>query len=193
MSNKIAILGAGAIGSSLGGLLRHAGQDVLLVGRAPQVAAIRAKGLHVDGVLGSFDVQVDATEKLQTPPDLAFLTVKSQDLLTTLAEYKDLLSDAPVVLFQNGVRGDEITASVLPQKERIATRPHQPPMPARIPKARTWNFRQRPSPQGHDQPNWQIVWASHQSRGQAMSIFSQWSNWPGVLTLRRRLTLCPFG
>ena len=121
MSNKIAILGAGAIGSSLGGLLRHAGQDVLLVGRAPQVAAIRAKGLHVDGVLGSFDVQVDATEKLQTPPDLAFLTVKSQDLLTTLAEYKDLLSNAPVVLFQNGVRGDEIIASVLPQKERIAS------------------------------------------------------------------------
>ena len=121
MSNKIAILGAGAIGSSLGGVLRHAGHDVLLVGRAPQVAAIRAKGLHVDGVLGSFDVRVDATEKLQTPPDLAFLTVKSQDLLTTVKEYRDLLSEIPVVLFQNGVRSDEIVASVLPVKERIAS------------------------------------------------------------------------
>jgi 2-dehydropantoate 2-reductase len=119
--NKIAILGAGAIGSALGGLLRRAGRDVLLVGRARQVAAIRAKGLQVDGVLGSFTVEVDATEKLEASPDLAFVTVKLQDLFTILAEYKNLLNDVPVVLFQNGVRGDEIAANVLPKRERIAS------------------------------------------------------------------------
>jgi 2-dehydropantoate 2-reductase len=121
VSKKIAILGAGAIGSSVGGLLRRAGHEVLLIGRGPQVEAIRANGLHVDGVLGSFTVQVDATEKLETSPDLAFVTVKSQDLFTILTEYKNLLSDVSIVLFQNGVRSDEIVASVLPKKERIAS------------------------------------------------------------------------
>jgi len=38
---KIAVLGAGAIGSVAAGLLTKAGEDILLVGRPQQVAAVR--------------------------------------------------------------------------------------------------------------------------------------------------------
>ncbi|MGZ5116383.1 MAG: ketopantoate reductase family protein, partial [Burkholderiales bacterium] len=51
---RIAVIGAGAVGSVLGSLLWRAGEDVVLVGRAAHVAAIRAAGLNVQGVLGGF-------------------------------------------------------------------------------------------------------------------------------------------
>src|SRR6476660_4469012 len=41
---RIAIIGAGAVGSVLGSLLWRAGEDVVLVGRAAHVAAIRSAG-----------------------------------------------------------------------------------------------------------------------------------------------------
>jgi ketopantoate reductase len=40
---KIAIIGAGAIGSVLGGLLARAGRDVTLIGWQPHVSAIKRK------------------------------------------------------------------------------------------------------------------------------------------------------
>jgi 2-dehydropantoate 2-reductase len=120
MIKRIAIVGAGAIGSALGGLLQRAGHEVLLVGRRAHVNAIRDAGLRVSGVLGSFSVNVEAAEALASRPDVAFLTVKSQDVLTALQANRALLQDVPLVTFQNGVRSDELAASVLP-KQRIAS------------------------------------------------------------------------
>ena len=46
---KIAVIGAGAIGSVIGGLLSKAGEDVTLIGRKPHVDAINANGqLHLN-------------------------------------------------------------------------------------------------------------------------------------------------
>jgi 2-dehydropantoate 2-reductase len=117
---RIVIIGAGAIGSALGGLLRRAGHDVLLVGRDAHVQAIQAAGLHVDGVLGSFDVKIDAAVAPDSRPDLAFLTVKSQDVMTTLQAHRHRLQGVPIVTFQNGVRSDDIAASVLPREQIIS-------------------------------------------------------------------------
>jgi ketopantoate reductase len=48
--NRIAIIGAGAIGSALGALLHRAGKNVVLNARQEHVEAIRENGLQVDGV-----------------------------------------------------------------------------------------------------------------------------------------------
>jgi 2-dehydropantoate 2-reductase len=112
---RIAIIGAGAIGSSLGGLLRRAGHDVVLIGRAEHVRAIRSAGLRVDGVMGAFTVEVAAAEVLTSRPDLAFLCVKTQDVLAAIQASRDLLAGATVITFQNGVRSDDIVASVIPE------------------------------------------------------------------------------
>ncbi len=108
---RIAIIGAGAIGSSLGGLLGRAGHDVTLIGRSAHVDAVRTGGLHVDGVLGSFTVNVAASESLQAPPDLVFLTVKSQDVAAAVQANATVLAGASIVTFQNGVRSDELVRS----------------------------------------------------------------------------------
>ena len=49
---KIAVMGAGAIGSVLGGCLAEAGEDVLLIGRKGNIDAINKNGLQIDGVRG---------------------------------------------------------------------------------------------------------------------------------------------
>lgn len=60
-------------------------QVVTLVGRSEHVMAIPGEGLHVDGSLGSFTVHVATAESLDFRPDLAFLTVKTQDVLATIS------------------------------------------------------------------------------------------------------------
>jgi 2-dehydropantoate 2-reductase len=111
---RIAIIGAGAIGSALGALLYRAGQNVTLIGRSAQVDAIRRDGLRVDGALGAFTVPIAAADALDFRPELAFLTVKTQDVLTAVQANQVLLTGVPLVTFQNGVHSDALVATVLP-------------------------------------------------------------------------------
>ena len=117
---QIAIIGAGAIGSALGALLHRAGQNVLLIGRPAHVAAIRQDGLQVDGKMGNFTVKLEATERLNSRPDIALLTVKTQDVTDALKANLTFLTDVPVVTFQNGVRSDELAASLLSRKQILS-------------------------------------------------------------------------
>ena len=117
---QIAIIGAGAIGSALGALLHRAGQNVLLIGRPAHVAAIRQDGLQVDGKMGNFTVKLEATERLNSRPDIALLTVKTQDVTDALKANFTFLTDVPVVTFQNGVRSDELAASLLSRKQILS-------------------------------------------------------------------------
>jgi len=117
---RIAIIGAGAIGSALGALLCRAGRNVTLIGRSAHVGAIRSGGLRVDGALGSFTVPMAASEALDFRPDLAFLTVKTQDVLAALQANMAFLAGVPVVTFQNGVRSDALVATVVPPRQLIS-------------------------------------------------------------------------
>ncbi len=117
---RIAIIGAGAIGSVVGACLSQSGEDVTLIGRAEHLQAIEQNGLQVDGVSGSFVARVVTAEKLDFQPDLAFLTVKTQDVLTALQENQAFLADTPLVTFQNGVRSDELVASLFPPEQIIS-------------------------------------------------------------------------
>ena len=116
----IAIIGAGAIGSALGALLHRAGRKVTLIGRPEQVGAIRRDGLHVEGALGSFTVAIAAAEALDFRPELAFLTVKTQDVLAAVQANLAFLTGVPLVTFQNGVRSDELVATVLPAQQLVS-------------------------------------------------------------------------
>lgn len=117
---SIAIIGAGAIGSTLGALLSRAGQNVTLIGSAAQVGAIRRNGLQVDGALGAFTVRIAAAQALDFRPELAFLTVKTQDVLSAVQANQAFLGDAQLVTFQNGVRSDALVASVLPPQQLVS-------------------------------------------------------------------------
>ena len=49
-------MGAGAVGCYYGGMLARAGHEVVLVGRAPTVEAVRASGLRLESK--AFDERV---------------------------------------------------------------------------------------------------------------------------------------
>ncbi len=105
----------------MGALLARTGQDMTLVGRPDQVAAIRVGGLHVDGPHGSFTLPLRAETALEARPDLALLTVKTQDVGTAIRAQRAFLEDVPVVTMQNGLRSDAMVAEVLPPDRLLSS------------------------------------------------------------------------
>ena len=114
---KIVVMGAGAVGSIIGGFLSKAGENVTLIGRPKHVQAINSNGLQIDGILGPFTVNVPAQEFLTFEPDLVLLTVKTQDLESTCSQIKEFIGESGVVLMLNGVRGFEIASAVLERED----------------------------------------------------------------------------
>ncbi len=121
MQNKIAIIGAGAIGSLVGGLLSRAGEDVTLIGRKAHVDVINKNGLIIDGALGESRVNIKAKERLDFKPDLVILTMKTQDVEAAALEIKPYVSGIPILTMQNGVRSDELVAGVLGKENIISS------------------------------------------------------------------------
>jgi 2-dehydropantoate 2-reductase len=117
---RVAVIGAGAVGSVLGSLLWRAGEDVVLVGRAAHVAAVRAAGLSVEGVLGGFRAAPHAEERLSSRPELALLTVRTPDIVEALRENAPFLQGVPIVVLQNGLRGEELAAAVVPAAQLVS-------------------------------------------------------------------------
>jgi 2-dehydropantoate 2-reductase len=117
---RIAIIGAGAIGSALGALLLQAGHGVTLVARPDHVAAIRSAGLQVEGCLGKFVVHPDATERLDNTPELALITTKTQDVLEAVSTNSESLGDIPVIAIQNGIRAADLVAQILPREQVLS-------------------------------------------------------------------------
>src|SRR5262245_4156456 len=82
---RIGIIGAGAIGCVVGGLLARAGEDVTLVDQWPEhVETMRAKGLRLSGTCGDHVVPVRALhihelQGMVDPFDTVFIAVKSYD------------------------------------------------------------------------------------------------------------------
>jgi 2-dehydropantoate 2-reductase len=108
---KVVILGAGGLGSVIGGYLARTGVEVTLVGRPAHVAAIRERGLHVAGV-ADFVVRVAATA------DPADLRRADYLLVTTKTRDTDAALDAVCHLdvgsaasLQNSVVKDEQLAA----------------------------------------------------------------------------------
>jgi 2-dehydropantoate 2-reductase len=118
MIRRIAVLGTGAIGSIVGGLLTKAGHDVTLVDQWPDhVEAMRKGGLRLSGTCGEHLIQVKAIHlhELQAVPeafDAILLAVKSYD--TEWATYLALgylrRPEGVIVDFQNGINDERVAA-----------------------------------------------------------------------------------
>ena len=116
---KIAVKGAGAIGSGVGALLQKAGEDVTLIGRPDHVASIQEHGLLVEGTYGGFVSPVSAADQLDFTPDLLLITTKVQDCQLACEQVKPYVGGVPTVIVQNGISGDEVAASVLGKEQII--------------------------------------------------------------------------
>jgi len=101
---KIAFMGAGAIGSLFGGLLKKGGADVLLIGRSSHIESIRKNGLSVSG-LDDFNVRIDASSNPLDAKgsDLIIITTKAYDTRKALKEITPILNENVIVMsLQNG-------------------------------------------------------------------------------------------
>ena len=108
---RIAVMGAGGLGSVIGGLLARAGEDVTLVARGPHLEAIRNRGLTVKSpTAGTFSMQVPATDEPAEvgSVDLIVFGVKLYDLEAAAEKMRPLIGPDTVILpIQNGIDAAE--------------------------------------------------------------------------------------
>ena len=107
---RVAVMGAGAVGGYLGGLLARAGNRVSLIARGEHLEAIRARGLQIRSAGGDYVVPVEATDQPADvgPVDLVLFTVKSYHNQEAIPLLRPLMGASTTVLtLQNGVESWE--------------------------------------------------------------------------------------
>ncbi len=105
---KIAVIGAGAIGSVIAARLHQSGEDVLLTGRKEQVAAIKQNGLTIKMLEGIENIRVPVAEVIDEEFDLVIFTTKTQDVEEAYTQNCKFLETPLVLATQNGVQADNI-------------------------------------------------------------------------------------
>jgi len=118
---KIAVLGAGAIGSLVAGYLKLKGADVTLVARPEAVPVINKNGLMISGARGDLKVEITAREDLPENPDLIILATKTQDISPALKANLQGIYGALILTTQNGLRSDYITSGFAPKENIISS------------------------------------------------------------------------
>ena len=119
---KIAVIGAGAMGSVYIALLGAAGHEVWAIDSwAEHIDAIRKHGLRLEGASGDRTVKVNASTRAADAGlcDLVIIATKAMHVAQAAESAKPLLGPASVVLsIQNGLGGPDTAAKVL-GRERV--------------------------------------------------------------------------
>src|SRR5262249_31783715 len=107
---RVAVVGAGAVGCYFGGMLARSGMPVTLIGRARHVDAINRDGLYLErsDFQGYIKLQADTRMDSVRDATIVLLCVKTIDTETAaIAVAPHLMNDALLVSFQNGVDNAE--------------------------------------------------------------------------------------
>jgi 2-dehydropantoate 2-reductase len=120
MGKKLAFMGAGAVGSYVGGHLSRAGNDVTLIDPWPQhIDTIKEHGLQLEGTQGEYLVRPKALHLhevqslFKDPVDIAFVCTKSYDTVwaaTMISQY--LAPGGFIVSLQNSINEERIAGVV---------------------------------------------------------------------------------
>jgi 2-dehydropantoate 2-reductase len=103
---KIAILGAGGIGGYYGGMLARAGNDVHVLARGTNLAALRETGLEIRTPEESFTVRVNASDDVKQfgCVDFAIVALKAYSLAEVAPAARHLAQEGALILpLLNGV------------------------------------------------------------------------------------------
>jgi 2-dehydropantoate 2-reductase len=108
---RFIVLGAGAIGGTVGARIFQLGYAVTLLARGAHYEAIRDHGLRLDSPGGTLRVRPQAVGRVADirwqPEDVALLATKSQDTADLLTQLESLApADLPIVCLQNGVANE---------------------------------------------------------------------------------------
>ncbi|MFM9878300.1 MAG: ketopantoate reductase family protein [Rhodoglobus sp.] len=151
-SARIAVLGTGANGASMGADMVRAGLDVTFIEQWPaHVEAMRANGLTVNLPDGTSEVtpvtvyHLCQVAELREPFDIVFTSVKTYDTRWVTELIKPLLDETSVVVgLQNGMTIDDVADIVGPERSigavlGIAANMYVPGIVERqVPREGTW-------------------------------------------------------
>jgi len=109
---RYVVVGAGAVGGTVGGRLYDAGHDVVLVARGAHAAAMQRDGLRLalpDRVLTVRAPVVTSIDAVAFgPDDVVLLATKTQDTSAALDALVGVGADVPVACVQNGVANERM-------------------------------------------------------------------------------------
>jgi 2-dehydropantoate 2-reductase len=112
MFHRYLVLGAGAVGCAMGGLLQHAGASVRYVARGPHRDVLRERGLDLRTPSQHLQMAVDVVDAADADEgEVILLCTKSQDSGMALDAVGSALSRLPVVCAQNGVANERLAAA----------------------------------------------------------------------------------
>jgi 2-dehydropantoate 2-reductase len=121
---RIAVIGAGALGTLLGGLLAVAGEDVhLLHHRERYVDAVNDEGVRIERDGRSRTVTIPATTDAADvgPVDLGLVLVRSYQTREALAEHAACIGpETRLLTLQNGLGNDEMLRSVVGEERTLS-------------------------------------------------------------------------
>ena len=114
---RIAVIGAGGIGAIYGASLAKAGADVTFVARGAHLAAMRERGLKIEGDRGEMHISpAQATDDPSDigPVDIVLFCVKLWDVESAGAAIRPIIGPKTAVIsLQNGVDAHERLIPVL--------------------------------------------------------------------------------
>ncbi|MGI6105039.1 MAG: ketopantoate reductase family protein [Raoultibacter sp.] len=123
---KIAVLGAGSLGSVIGGALSGAGHEVHLIGRKAHMDAIEASGLILVDANGDERIVhplVHTNSDGIGPVDLLIVLVKTYSTAEALNDGASLIADHTTVLpLQNGLGNEELISDIVGAEHVIGGR-----------------------------------------------------------------------
>ena len=111
---RFVIVGAGAVGGTVGARLIEAGREVVLVARGEHGAAIRARGLRLEAPDGTITVRANVVERVGDlawrAEDVILLCVKTQQVQRVLAELAAGTDVAamPIICLTNGLEAERM-------------------------------------------------------------------------------------
>lgn len=125
---RVLVLGAGAMGSAVGGFLAKAGHAVTLVGRETHMTAVAERGLYITGIWGEHHVtglvaRTDLNGLHEGDFDVIVVAVKSYDTADAALAIAPLTSpDTLVCAYQNGLGNVETIAAVVGWERTVGVR-----------------------------------------------------------------------
>ena len=130
---NILIIGAGAIGITMGTVLCGGGAEVTFLARGETLKAIQEGGIHRTGLLGTADwgpEEIIATDSYDTLPaghfDYVIISVKAmanETVCEQLYAHRSIFAPAGrLVLFQNGWGNDEVYLRRFPKEQVCGAR-----------------------------------------------------------------------
>jgi 2-dehydropantoate 2-reductase len=114
---RIAVMGSGGVGGYFGARLARGGADVHFVARGPHYAAMRERGLAIEGGPQAIHLpKVNVTDDVKKigPVDIAMFCVKLWDTESAARGLRPIMkAQTGVISFQNGVQKDDMLRAIL--------------------------------------------------------------------------------